>query len=103
VKQYAKLFSMEGAQLHFTRDAIAAIAEKAIALKTGARALRSIMERIMLDVMYDLPQSDNVAKVVVNRAVVEGRSKPKLQLRKSGDEDEEASALESGSDPANAA
>jgi ATP-dependent Clp protease ATP-binding subunit ClpX len=103
VKQYAKLFSMEGAQLHFTRDAIAAIAEKAIALKTGARALRSIMERIMLDVMYDLPQSDNVAKVVVNRAVVEGRSKPKLQLRKSGNEDEEASALESGSDPANAA
>ena len=103
VKQYAKLFSMEGAQLHFTRDAIAAIAEKAIALKTGARALRSIMERIMLDVMYDLPQSDNVAKVVVNRAVVEGRSKPKLQLRKSGDEDEEASALESDSDPANAA
>jgi len=103
VKQYAKLFSMEGAQLHFTRDAIAAIAEKAIALKTGARALRSIMERIMLDVMYDLPQSDNVAKVVVNRAVVEGRSKPKLQLRKSGNEDEEASTLESGSDPANAA
>jgi len=103
VKQYAKLFSMEGAQLHFTRDAIAAIAEKAIALKTGARALRSIMERIMLDVMYDLPQSDNVAKVVVNRAVVEGRSKPKLQHSKSCDKDEDAAALESDSDPANAA
>lgn len=82
VKQYSKLFSMEGAELHFTRDAVTAIADKAIALKTGARALRSIMERIMLDVMYDLPQTENVEKVVINRAVVEGRGKPKLQLRK---------------------
>lgn len=82
VKQYSKLFSMEGADLHFTRDAIAAIAEKAIELKTGARALRSIMERIMLDVMYDLPQTENVEKVVINRGVVEGRSKPKLHFRK---------------------
>jgi ATP-dependent Clp protease ATP-binding subunit ClpX len=82
VKQYSKLFSMEGADLHFTRDAIAAIAEKAIDLKTGARALRSIMERIMLDVMYDLPQTKNVEKVIINRAVVEGRSKPKLHYRK---------------------
>ena len=78
VKQYSKLFSMEGVELHFTRDAVAAIAEKAIGLKTGARALRSIMERAMLDVMYDLPQSENVAKVVINRGVIEGRSKAKL-------------------------
>ncbi|TVP77374.1 MAG: ATP-dependent Clp protease ATP-binding subunit ClpX [Puniceicoccaceae bacterium] len=82
VKQYSKLFSMEGADLHFTRDAIAAIAEKAISLKTGARALRSIMERIMLDVMYDLPQTDNVERVVINRGVIEGRGKPKLHFRK---------------------
>ncbi len=82
VKQYGKLFSMEGAKLHFTRDAITAIAEKAIELKTGARALRSIMERIMLDVMYDLPHHENVEKVVVNRGVVEGRGKPKLQFSK---------------------
>lgn len=82
VKQYSKLFSMEGVQLHFTRDAISAIADKAITLKTGARALRSIMERIMLDVMFDLPQTDNVAKVVINRGVVEGTGKPKLELRK---------------------
>ncbi|MDP4643977.1 MAG: ATP-dependent Clp protease ATP-binding subunit ClpX [Opitutales bacterium] len=80
LKQYGKLFSMEGADLHFTRDAVAAIADKAIELKTGARALRSIMERIMLDVMYDLPQSENVEQVVINRAVVEGRGKPKLKL-----------------------
>lgn len=82
VKQYSKLFSMEGAKLHFTRDAIAAIAEKAIDLKTGARALRSIMERIMLDVMYDLPQIENVAKVTINRAAVEGRGKPKVEINK---------------------
>ena len=78
VKQYGKLISMEGAKLHFTRDAIKAIAQKAIDLKTGARALRSIMEQIMLDVMYDLPHQDKVDKVVINRTVVEGRGKPKL-------------------------
>lgn len=81
VKQYAKLFSMEGVDLHFTRDAIAAIAEKAIELKTGARALRSILEHIMLDLMYELPQTKNVKKVVINRPTVDGRSKPRLQIR----------------------
>jgi ATP-dependent Clp protease ATP-binding subunit ClpX len=101
VKQYGKLFSMEGSQLHFTRDAISAIAEKAIELKTGARALRSIMERIMLDVMYDLPQTENVEKVVINRAVVEGRGKPKLQHKPAKADD--AEQLESRRDPADAA
>ena len=80
VKQYAKLFSMDGAKLRFTRDGISAISEKAVALKTGARALRSIMERVMLDVMYDLPQLTNVAEIVVNRAVVEGRAQPKVKV-----------------------
>jgi len=89
--------------LHFTRNAVAAIAEKAIALKTGARALRSIMERIMLDVMYQLPQSENVARVVINRAVVEGSSKPKLQLRKSGGQPGEAAEHDAPGDSANAA
>ncbi len=102
VKQYSKLFSMEGAELHFTRDAVSAIADKAIALKTGARALRSIMERIMLDVMYDLPQTENVEKVVINRAVVEGRGKPKLQLRKP-DEIESEEKETSSDSPADAA
>jgi len=106
VKQYSKLFSMEGADLHFTRDAVAAIAEKAIELKTGARALRSIMERIMLDVMYELPQTENVEKVVINRAVVEGRSKPKLHFRKvakASEPSEEASKIESDDSSADAA
>ena len=82
VKQYCKLFSMEGVNLHFTRDAVAAIAEKAIDLKTGARALRSIMERIMLDLMYELPQTENVKKVIINRSAVEGKAKPKIQFYK---------------------
>ena len=77
-KQYSKLLLMEGVDLRFTRDAVRAIAEKAIALKTGARALRAIMERIMLDLMYDLPQADGISEVVINRAVVEGRGKPKM-------------------------
>ncbi|MEO0509942.1 MAG: ATP-dependent Clp protease ATP-binding subunit ClpX [Verrucomicrobiota bacterium] len=102
VKQYGKLFSMEGATLHFTRDAVAAIAEKAIKLKTGARALRSIMERIMLDVMYELPQTENVEKVVINRAVVEGRGKPKLHFKQE-EVTEEAPQIKSDSDPADAA
>jgi ATP-dependent Clp protease ATP-binding subunit ClpX len=113
VKQYRKLFSMEGADLHFTRDAVAAIADKAIELKTGARALRSIMERIMLDVMYELPQTENVEKVVINRGVVEGRSKPKLQFSKAAAKaaasteataaSEDASKVDSSSSPADAA
>jgi ATP-dependent Clp protease ATP-binding subunit ClpX len=82
VKQYSKLFAMDGVQLKFTRDAIVAIAKRAIELKTGARALRAILEKIMLEVMYDLPHRDDVAEVVIDQAVVEGRRKP--QLRKPG-------------------
>ena len=79
VKQYAKLFAMDGVRLKFTPDAIKAIAAKAIELKTGARALRSIMENIMLEVMYDLPQRDDVTEVVIDAAVVAGRRKPTLR------------------------
>lgn len=108
VKQYSKLFLMDGAKLHFTKDAIRAIAEKAIELKTGARALRSIMERIMLDVMYELPQAENAGEVVINRAVVEGRGKPKIKpAEKQAADDSKASKVnKSGSsklDPLDAA
>ncbi len=81
VKQYSKLFAIDGAQLTFTRDAVRAIARQAIELKTGARALRAIMEKLMLEVMYELPQRDDVAEVVVDQAVVEGRKKPTLRRR----------------------
>jgi ATP-dependent Clp protease ATP-binding subunit ClpX len=82
VKQYSKLFAMDGVQLKFTRDAVLAIAKRAIELKTGARALRAILEKIMLEVMYDLPQRDDIVEVIIDQSVVEGRRKP--QLRKPG-------------------
>ncbi|MBS0662262.1 MAG: ATP-dependent Clp protease ATP-binding subunit ClpX [Verrucomicrobia bacterium] len=82
VKQYSKLFAMDGVRLKFTPDAVRAIAAKAIELKTGARALRSIMENLMLEVMYDLPQREDVSEVVIDSAVVAGRRRP--TLRRSG-------------------
>ena len=69
---------MEGADLHFTREAILAIADQALEMKTGARALRSIMESIMLEVMYDLPSIEEPVKVVINAGVVKGKSKAKI-------------------------
>src|SRR5580658_6301758 len=79
VKQYSKLFAMEGVRLRFTSDAVKAVAEKAIQLKTGARALRAILEGIMLEIMYELPQRDDVAEVIVDAAAVAGRRKPTLK------------------------
>ncbi|NKF23406.1 ATP-dependent Clp protease ATP-binding subunit ClpX [Solimonas marina] len=76
VKQYAKLFTMEGVQLEIREDALRAISRKAKERKTGARGLRTIMENMLLDVMYDLPSMQNVSKVVVDEAVVKGEAKP---------------------------
>lgn len=77
-KQYAKLFEMEGAELVFRDDALHSIARKAMERKTGARGLRSILEKILLDTMYDLPSEQNVSKVVVDDSVVKGESQPYL-------------------------
>ncbi len=79
IKQYAKLFAMEGVRLNFTKDAVRAVAEEAMELKTGARALRSIMERLMLDLMYDIPNLKEIEEVAITRAVVEGKRQPKLR------------------------
>ncbi|MFN4087615.1 MAG: ATP-dependent Clp protease ATP-binding subunit ClpX [Alphaproteobacteria bacterium] len=76
VKQYQRLFDMEDVRLTFTDDALIGIARKAIARKTGARGLRSIMEGILLEPMYDLPGLEAVEELVVNREVVEGRARP---------------------------
>jgi ATP-dependent Clp protease ATP-binding subunit ClpX len=76
VKQYQRLFDMEGIKLAFSDDALKAIARKAIARKTGARGLRSIMEVILLDTMFELPGMAGVEEVVINSEVVEGRAKP---------------------------
>ncbi len=76
VKQYQRLFEMEDVALGFTDDALRSIAQKAIARKTGARGLRSIMEGILLEPMYELPGLENVEEIMVNREVVEDKSKP---------------------------
>jgi len=76
VKQYARLFQMEGVDLTFTDDALSAIANRAIARKTGARGLRSIMENILLGTMFDLPGLEGVEEVVINREVAESKANP---------------------------
>ncbi|MFO8099257.1 MAG: hypothetical protein R6T83_06490 [Salinibacter sp.] len=78
VKQYARLFEMEGVELEFREDALGAIARKAMDRKTGARGLRSIMENILLDTMYELPSMENVSKVVIDEAVIRGDADPYL-------------------------
>ena len=82
VKQYTKLMLMEGVNLKLTKDAVRAVAEKAIKMKTGARALRSIMEGLMLDVTYRLPELEGVECITIGRAAVEGRAKPKISYKK---------------------
>ncbi|WOE76449.1 ATP-dependent Clp protease ATP-binding subunit ClpX [Alterisphingorhabdus coralli] len=76
VKQYAKLFDLENIALTFTEDALEAIAKKAIERKTGARGLRSIVEGILLDTMFDLPEMESVDEIVIDKDVVEGRKAP---------------------------
>ena len=76
VKQYQLLFEMEDVRLEFSDDALSAVATKAIARKTGARGLRSIMENILLDSMFELPGLESVEEIVINREVVDGGSKP---------------------------
>jgi ATP-dependent Clp protease ATP-binding subunit ClpX len=76
VKQYQRLFEMEDVNLTFSEDALGAIAKRAIARKTGARGLRSILESNLLDSMFELPSLDQVEEVVINSEVVEGRAKP---------------------------
>ena len=84
VKQYSKLLALEGVELNITKDALQALAEEAVKRGTGARALRSIFEKLMLDIMYDLPSRKDVAKVTINRAVVEGKKAPTLKKKAPG-------------------
>ena len=77
-KQYIKLFDMEGTELEFREDALRAVALKAMERKTGARGLRSILENVLLDTMYELPSLENVGKVVIDDGVITGESEPLL-------------------------
>lgn len=77
-KQYSKLFEMEGVEVDFREDGLRAIAEKAMERKTGARGLRSILEGVLLESMYNIPSQDNVSKVVIDESVIKGDSEPLL-------------------------
>ncbi len=89
VKQYKALFAMENVELEFTDDSLEAIADKAIKRKTGARGLRSIIEDLLLDTMFDLPNNKNIKKVVVNKEVVE-KDKNRIIIYKDEDTDKTA-------------
>lgn len=78
VKQYCHLFEMEGAELEFRQDSLSAIAKKSMERKTGARGLRTIVENVLLDTMYELPSNDKISKVVVDENVIQGKSDPIL-------------------------
>ncbi|MCK9606679.1 MAG: ATP-dependent Clp protease ATP-binding subunit ClpX [Methylomonas sp.] len=78
IKQYKHLFEMEGAELEFRDDSLAAIARKSMERKTGARGLRTIVENVLLDTMYELPSSENISKVVIDESVINGQSEPLL-------------------------
>ena len=85
-KQFAKLFKMEGVELEFRQDALDAIAKRALARRTGARGLRSIIEHALLDTMYDLPSLKGVSKVVVDDGLIKGESKPLLIYSDEGEQ-----------------
>ncbi|MBC2605656.1 ATP-dependent Clp protease ATP-binding subunit ClpX [Pelagicoccus albus] len=83
IKQYAKLFSIDGVKLTLTEGAVKAVADKAIELRTGARALRSIMENLTLEIMYEVPDRDDISEVVISRDVVLGTKKPEFKKTRS--------------------
>jgi len=85
VKQFTKLLAMEGVNLNVTKDALRALAAQAATKGTGARALRAILERIMLDLMYEVPSRDDIADVTINRAVVEGKKAPLIRRKQDKD------------------
>ncbi len=102
-KQYRKLFEMEGVDLEFRDDALTAVAKRAMERKTGARGLRTILESVLLDTMYELPSAINAKKVVVDEAVVTGENKPYViyeSVEKPVEEIEQQQPRPTGSDGA---
>ncbi|MDD6882047.1 MAG: ATP-dependent Clp protease ATP-binding subunit ClpX, partial [Firmicutes bacterium] len=93
LKQYKKLLAIDGVELEMDEEAVKAVARQAIARKTGARGLRSIMESTMTEIMYEIPSREDVKKCVLTKETIERKSKPKLLLE-SGNElkDQEATA-----------
>ena len=81
LKQYQKLLALDEVDLRFDDEALGVIADKAIARKTGARALRSIIEEFMLDIMYEIPKDDNIGSVTITKAYIEGKGSPMIAMR----------------------
>jgi ATP-dependent Clp protease ATP-binding subunit ClpX len=81
IKQYQKLLSLDHVELEITRDGLEAIVERAMQAKTGARALRSIVEEVLLDVMYEVPAQEHIGRCIINAEVVQGRGHPILVPR----------------------
>ena len=81
VKQYQKLFELDGVELKFEDDALEAIADKSLSRKTGARGLRAIMENVMMDLMYRIPSDENIIGCTITRDMVEGKGKAVLKYR----------------------
>lgn len=81
VKQYKKLFELDGVELEFTKDALEAIAKKSFARKTGARGLRAIMENIMMDIMFQIPSDPTIAKCIITKEVVEKTAEPEIIVK----------------------
>ena len=81
LRQYQKLLALDEVDLQFEDDALEAIASKALELDTGARALRSVIEEFMMDIMYEIPKDDNIGKVTITRAFVEGKGGPLIEIR----------------------
>lgn len=81
IKQYQKLLALDEVDLQFDNEALEAIAEKAIEKKTGARALRAIIEEFMLDIMYEIPKDDNIGRVTITREYLEGKGSPRIEVR----------------------
>ena len=92
IKQYKKLFAYDGVELSFEDDAIEAIADLGIARKTGARGLRSIMEKVMMEDMFLIPSDDTIRECIVTKDSVEGTGKPRL-IHKTAKETEQAGLL----------
>jgi ATP-dependent Clp protease ATP-binding subunit ClpX len=91
-KQYQKLFNIDGVQLKFTESALKAIAQEALKRRTGARGLRAVIERAMLDIMFEIPSMSNVKEVIIEDKVISGTERPKIVYK--SEEEMRASALE---------
>ena len=81
LKQYERLLELDEVKLEFSDDAKEIIAERALEIKTGARALRAIIEEFMLDIMYEIPKDNNIGKVIITRDYIEGKGSPVIEVR----------------------